>query len=97
LLIEGGAQGDTIVGMHAPGVFTPIAAAVAAITVGLSGALHITKDGMFNIGTISVISAAGIELKCNVLPGSGKVMNGMGTVPIEQVNRQPIVRYSATP
>jgi hypothetical protein len=52
---------------------------------------------MFNIGTISVISAAGIELKCNVLPGSGKVMNGMGTVPIEQVNRQPIVRYSATP
>jgi hypothetical protein len=69
-----------------------MAAAVAAMTVGLSGARHITKLGIFTIGSMSVIKPAGIAPKCRGLPGNGRVMKGMGVVPMVQLSRQPLVR-----
>ncbi len=40
-----GAQGATVMGMHGMGVNTPIAAAVAAATMGLAGLWHMPKAG----------------------------------------------------
>jgi hypothetical protein len=54
-----GAQGIGITGMHGAGVNTPIAAAVAAITAGLFGELHIPNGGMFTTGSLSIMLAAG--------------------------------------
>lgn len=43
-------QGLAITGVQAPGVFTPLAAAVAAITVGFSSAVHIPNEGTLATG-----------------------------------------------
>jgi hypothetical protein len=44
------------------GVSTPSAAAVAVITAGLVGAEHTPKGGMFTIGLLSVMVAAGVPV-----------------------------------
>ena len=54
-----GAQGAVVTGTHGIGVRTPSAAAVAEATVGLLGVLHMPKGGMFTIGAMSVMFAAG--------------------------------------
>jgi hypothetical protein len=46
-----GTQGAAVAGIQGIGVNTPIAAAVAAATVGLAGELHTPKGSMFSIGT----------------------------------------------
>lgn len=56
---DGGTHGAVVAGMHGIGVNTPRAAAVAAITVGLEGELHIPNGMMFVIGMLSMIVAAG--------------------------------------
>jgi len=38
-----GTHGATVAGMHGIGVSTPIAAAVAAATIGFAGDMHIAK------------------------------------------------------
>jgi hypothetical protein len=48
---EPGAHGALVTGMHGIGVNAPIAAAVAAATIGLANELHIPNGGMFSIGT----------------------------------------------
>ena len=53
-------QGPGIRGTQGIGVSTPCAAAVAAMTVGFAMLLHIPKGGMFNIGTLSMMLAAGV-------------------------------------
>jgi len=45
-----GTHGATVMGMHGIGVSTPIAAAVAAATVGFDGEMHMPKGMMFTIG-----------------------------------------------
>ena len=45
-----GAQGEAVAGMHGIGVSTPIAAAVAAATVGFAGDMHMPNGMMFVIG-----------------------------------------------
>jgi hypothetical protein len=47
---EPGVQGATITGIHGMGVNTPMAAAVAAATVGFDGLMHIPKGMMFTMG-----------------------------------------------
>jgi len=47
----GGAQGVPVAGTHGAWVNTPLAAAVAAMTAGLFGDLHIPNVGMFTTGT----------------------------------------------
>ena len=55
-----GAQGAAITGMHGIGVSTPRAAAVAAATIGLANDWHMPNGGMFTIGMLSMIVAAGL-------------------------------------
>jgi hypothetical protein len=47
---EPGAQGAVVTGMHGIGVSTPIAADVAAATVGLAKDMHMPNGGIFVIG-----------------------------------------------
>src|SRR5687767_14526533 len=54
-----GVQGAGITGVHAPGVLTPEAAAVAAMTVGFSSAVHIPNEGTLAIGLMSATVATG--------------------------------------
>ena len=46
-----GIQGAEVTGIQGIGVSTPSAAAVAAMTIGFVGELHIAKGMMFFIGT----------------------------------------------
>ena len=45
-----GTQGDTVAGIQGIGVRTPIAAAVAAATMGLAGDIHIPNGMIFTMG-----------------------------------------------
>lgn len=47
---EPGAHGAAVRGIQGIGVRTPMAAAVAAATVGLAGLLHMPKGAMFTMG-----------------------------------------------
>src|SRR3954469_4577449 len=66
-----GAQGATVFGMHGIGVNTPRAAAVAEATVGFDGDMHMPKVGMFIIGLLSMMLAAGAPIL--VLLAGGKL------------------------
>jgi hypothetical protein len=46
-----GVHGAAVLGIHADGVGTPSAAAVAAATAGLDCVVHIPNGGIFSIGT----------------------------------------------
>ncbi len=48
-------HGAGVTGMQGAGVGTPNATAVAAMTAGLAGLLHIPKGWMFSAGTLSMI------------------------------------------
>jgi hypothetical protein len=56
---EPGTQGAAITGTQGMGVSTPRAAAVAAATVGFVKDWHMPNGGMFAIGLLSMIVAAG--------------------------------------
>lgn len=45
-----GIQGETVAGIHGMGVRTPIAAAVAAATIGFAGDMHMPNGMIFTIG-----------------------------------------------
>lgn len=45
-----GTQGETVAGIQGMGVNTPMAAAVAAATIGLAGDMHMPNGMMFTIG-----------------------------------------------
>lgn len=83
-----GDQGATVAGTQGIGVNTPNAAAVAAATSGFEGDEHIPKVGMFTIGLLSIILAAGILLVITLL--AGNTTNGAGATPNEQVIIAPI-------
>lgn len=66
-----GTHGAAMTGIQGIGVSTPIAAAVAAATVGLARELHMQKGCMFTMGLLSMIFAIGMELDIDaVLDGS---------------------------
>ncbi len=46
-----GTHGATVIGMHGMGVNTPIAAAVAAATIGFAGDMHMPNGMIFTMGT----------------------------------------------
>src|SRR5512139_353144 len=73
-----GTQGAGVTGTQGIGVNTPIAAAVAAMTCGFDGELHIPKGMMLTIGTWSMIVPAGMLL---VITGRGVALNTDGTAP----------------
>jgi hypothetical protein len=54
-----GTQGAAVTGTQGMGVSTPRAAAVAAATVGFEGELHMPNGGIFTMGALSMMVAAG--------------------------------------
>jgi hypothetical protein len=60
------------------GVNTPMAAAVAAMTVGLDGLEHMPNGGTFNIGAKSMMVAAGVPVRVWLV---GRTANVAGAAP----------------
>ena len=86
---EPGDQGAAITGMQGMGVNAPIAAAVAAATVGLAIERHMPKGGMLTIGIWSMMAAAGMpSLKVRLSGGTTSVL---GARPCEHISVAPIV------
>lgn len=73
---EPGFHGAIVSGIHGIGVNTPIAAAVAAATVGFAGELHIPKGTIFFIGVLSPIVAAGSLLAKTLVTGKTSMDEG---------------------
>jgi hypothetical protein len=72
---EPGAHGALVAGIQGIGVSAPMAAAVAAATIGFAMELHIPNGGMFNIGTWSMMLAEGAP-DCTRLAGSTLSVDG---------------------
>lgn len=83
-----GAQGAGILGMHGIGVSTPMAAEVAAATVGFAKDIQFPKGIMFSRGLLSAIFAAGCPPVVVIL--SGKTTNDEGAIPIEHIKLAPL-------
>jgi hypothetical protein len=81
-----GAQGALVTGIHGIGVRAPIAAAVAAATVGFAIDWHMPKGMTFFIGTLSMIVANGIV---DTTLFSGVTMNADGAIPKEHWHIAP--------
>jgi hypothetical protein len=57
-----GTHGAAVLGTQGMGVSTPSAAAVAEATVGFASEVHIANGGMFTIGALSMMVAAGVPV-----------------------------------
>lgn len=84
---EPGAHGATVLGIHGIGVNTPIAAAVAATTVGFAILLHIPKGMILINGLLSIILAIGILL--TIVRFIGRTFIGVGAMPNEHCSIAP--------
>src|SRR5262245_14735183 len=73
-----GAHGAGMTGTHGMGVSTPIAAAVAEATAGLDGVMHIPNGGMFTIGLLSMMLAAGAPAIVLLV---GRTLSELGAMP----------------
>src|SRR3954465_3795018 len=82
-----GAHG-AVTGTHGMGVSTPRAAAVAEATVGLAMDMHMPKGGMFVIGILSMMFAAGAP---HIVLFAGRTTRAEGATPKEHVIMAPAV------
>jgi len=73
-----GAHGAVVTGTHGIGVIAPSAAAVAAASTGVDVELHMPKGGMFTIGTLSMIVAAGVPVSTAL---TGRTTSVLGAAP----------------
>jgi hypothetical protein len=89
-----GFHGPAGTGTHGIGVSTPSAAAVAAATVGLAKLVHMPNGGMFIIGTMSLIVAAGLPSMSTRLVG--KTFSVDGATPKVHVNMAVAVTFGGT-
>ena len=87
-----GAQGATVTGMQGIGVNTPRAAAVAEATVGFEGDMHIPNGGMFTVGLLSMMLAAGAPIMVLL---AGSTLSALGAAPKVHAIMQPEVTKSA--
>jgi len=83
-----GDQGEGVTGMQGIGVKTPLAAAVAAATVGFARLEHIPKGMMFAMDILSIIVAAGDFAKTLLIGGTTKFE---GAKPNEHCKHAPEV------
>ena len=88
VVIAPGTHGADVTGMQGIGVKTPIAAAVAEATVGLARLEHMPNGGMFFIGMLSMMVAAGAPAS-NWF--SGVTIKALGATPKLQVIMAPAV------
>lgn len=77
---EPGIHGAAMAGTQGIGVSTPIAAAVAAATVGLARELHMPKGSMFTMGLLSITFAIAMEVEIAVVL-DGSTINVDGADP----------------
>ena len=87
-----GAQGATVTGIQGIGVKTPKAAAVAEATVGFEGDMHMPNGGMFTVGLLSMMLAAGAPIMVLL---AGSTLSALGAAPKVQAIMQPEVTKSA--
>ena len=87
-----GDQGAAVTGMQGIGVNTPNAAAVAEATVGFEGDMHMPKGGMFTVGLLSMMLAAGAPTMVLL---AGSTLSALGAAPKVQAIMQPEVTKSA--
>jgi len=83
-----GTHGATVMGMHGIGVSTPIAAAVAAATIGLAGDMHMPNGMMFTIGILSMMLASGISLVKTMFVG--RTTSELGATPMVHIMVAPM-------
>jgi hypothetical protein len=76
---EPGVHGAVVTGTHGMGVRTPKAAVVAEATVGLAMEEHMPKVGIFTIGLLSMMLAAGIAPAMVLF--AGKTIRAAGATP----------------
>jgi hypothetical protein len=86
-----GAHGPAGTGVQGIGVNAPIAAAVAAATIGLAILWHIPKGAIFTKGILSEIVARGIA---DIVFAVGRTFNTEGVIPNEQVIDAPPVTHN---
>jgi hypothetical protein len=84
-----GAQGIPVAGTQGCGVNTPEAAAVAEITAGLLGELHMPNGIMFTMGAVCTIVAVG-TIGCGA-PGTGVATKVDGAAPKVHCSTAPVV------
>ena len=83
-----GAHGATVAGIHGMGVSTPRAAAVAEATVGFATDMHMPKVGIFIMGMLSMILAAGPPILVRL---SGSTLSALGATPKVHIIMEPAV------
>ncbi|HWO29379.1 MAG TPA: hypothetical protein VNO32_11350 [Candidatus Acidoferrum sp.] len=83
-----GTHGATVAGMHGIGVSTPIAAAVAAATIGLAGDMHIPNGMIFTRGMLSMMLASGTSLVKTMFVG--RTTSELGAMPKLHIMVAPI-------
>lgn len=83
-----GTQGATVIGMHGIGVRTPMAAAVAAATIGFAGDMHTPNGMMFTIGILSMMLASGISLVKTMFVG--RTTSELGAIPMVHIIIAPM-------
>src|SRR4051812_20824642 len=84
---EPATHGAGVTGMHGMGVSTPMAAAVAAATIGLAGDWHIPNGMMLTIGMWSWMLAAGtLDVVCML---SGNTTRLLGAMPMLHLSMAP--------
>lgn len=84
-----GVQGPAGVGTQAAGVKTPSLAAVAAATIGFRMLLHMGNGGMFTMGAICVMFAAGNPSMVTGGP-EGVTFNVVGPSPMVHISTAPV-------
>jgi len=83
-----GTHGATVMGMQGIGVNTPIAAAVAAATIGFAGEMHMANGIMLTIGMKSMMLASGTSSVITMFVGS--TISELGAMPIVHINVAPM-------
>ena len=83
-----GTHGAGVFGMHGMGVSTPIAAAVAAATIGFAGDIHIAKGMMFTNGMLSMMLASGTSSVMTWFVGS--TTSVLGAMPMVHIMVAPM-------
>ena len=88
-----GIHGEVTAGMQGMGVKTPMAADVAAATVGLESVLHMPKGMIFTMGAKSMIFPLGTLLNISVRPGDA--INEEGAMPNVHDIIAPVTTYES--
>lgn len=83
-----GTHGATVAGMQGIGVRTPMAAAVAAATIGFAGDMHMPNGMILTRGMLSMMLASGISSVSTMFVG--RTTSELGAMPIVHIRVAPM-------